>query len=183
MMQFKNLKNKLCIVIQYSSSNNLLDSFSLKEKRNNNIQILLEWLNFVGCKIPVIVYCINNFAFFQKLKVSTSYKFISFTDNLRSIEKFVEEADETDFCDKDNDELIIEKVNSFTLYKINYIIVNKGNNNALNKKELKLNLNLRIEDNEMGNGENNKENRKDESSLISKSSSNSESSSSSSDKE
>ena len=209
MMQFKNLKNKLCIVIQYSSSNNLLDSFSLKEKRNNNIQILLEWLNFVGCKIPVIVYCINNFAFFQKLKVSTSYKFISFTDNLRSIEKFVEEADETDICDKDNDELIIEKVNSFTLYKINYIIVNKGNNNALNKKEKKkekeisddederkklinkkedkkepkLNLNLRIEDNEMGNGENNKENRNDESSLISKSSSNSESSSSSSDKE
>ena len=209
MMQFKNLKNKLCIVIQYSSSNNLIDNFSLKEKRNNNIQILLEWLNFVGCKIPVIVYCINNFAFLQKLKVSTSYKYISFTDNLRSIEKFVEEADEVYINDKDNDELKIEKVNSFILYRINYVIVNKKINN-INKKEKKkdisddedekkkllnnkddnnkkepekLNLNLNIEDNEMGNEEDNKENRKNNTSLISKSSSNSDSSSSISDKE
>ena len=187
----------------------IIINFSLKEKRNNNIQILLEWLNFLGCKIPVIVYCINNFAFLQKLKVSTSYKYISFTDNLRSIEKFVEEADEVYINDKDNDELKIEKVNSFILYRINYVIVNKkinntnkkekkkdisddedekkkllDNNDDNNKKEPeKLNLNLNIEDNEMGNDEDNKENRKNNTSLISKSSSNSDSSSSISDKE
>ena len=85
MMQFKNLKNKLCIVIQYSSTNNIIDNISLKESRNNNITMLLEWLNFVGCKIPVTIYCINNYSFLQKIKASSPYKFISFTDNLKSI--------------------------------------------------------------------------------------------------
>ena len=196
MMQFKNLKNKLCIVIQYSSSNNLIDNISLKEKRNNNIQILLEWLNFVGCKIPVTIYCTTNFAFLQKLKATTSYKFISFTDNLSGIEKFVEEKEMDDYLTNNPDEFKIVKVNSFTLYRISYVIsekrkstyIKKGDNsddedekqNLLNKnKKDKNKLDLNIEDNEKGF----EEDKKDDSSLISKSNSSSEHSSSNSDKE
>ena len=202
MMQFKNLKNKLCIVIQYSSTNNIIDNISLREKRINNIQILLEWLNFVGCKIPVTIYCISNFASLQKIKVSTSYKFISFTDNLTSVENFLDEANEMEnYINENNDELKIVKVNSFTLYRISYIIINKRTN-TLNKKEIdnsdddeKKNLlnnkgekeigklDLKPQDNQIEIKEDNKENHKNDSSLISKSSSISESSSDNSDKE
>ena len=205
MMQFKNLKNKLCIVIQYSSTNNLIDNMSLKESRNNNITTLLEWLNFVGCKIPVTIYCINNISFLQKIKASSPYKFISFTDNLKSIEKFVEEEDNMDnYFNDNNEELKIVKVNEFTLYKVSYIIVNKRTKTNTKSKKEKENsddedekisllsnknkkepgkLDLKVEDNEFGIEEDKKENRKDNSSLISKSSSSSESSSSNSDKE
>ena len=203
MMQFRNLKNKLCIVIQYSSSNNLIDNMLLKEKRNNNIQILLEWLNFVGCKIPVIIYCINSFAFLQKIKATTSYKFISFTDNLSIIEKFIEEKDEMDGnFSNDTHEFKIVKVNSFTLYKVSYVIVDTRNNTErktkrertyVEEEEKKLlkkskkssrKLDLKIEDNERDDENNKKEDNKNgDSSLISKSSSDSESNSSDSNKE
>ena len=187
MMQFKSLRNKLCIIIQYSSSINLVDNLSLKEQRINNIQMLLEWLNFVGCKIPVTIYCINNNTYLQKMKVSTSYKYLYFTDNLKSIEKFVQEKDDFEgnsFIDYE--ELKIVKVNRFTIYKVKYII-NKKNTFRFkdedfeyeeekksllnkNKKETKK-LNLNIEDNEMGiENINNKEDRKgNDSSLISQS--------------
>ena len=188
MMQFKSLRNKLCIIIQYSSSINLVDNLSLKEQRKNNIQMLLEWLNFVGCKIPVTIYCINNNNYLQKMKVSTSYKYLYFTDNLKGIEKFVQEKD--DFVVDslvDYEDLKIVKVNSFTIYKVNYIINKKSTfrireedyeddeeKKSLLKKTKKetKKLNLNIEDNEMGiNNSNNKEDRKgNDSSLISQSS-------------
>jgi hypothetical protein len=200
MMQFKSLKNKLCIIIQYSSSINLVDNLTLKEQRINNIQMLLEWLNFVGCKIPVTIYCISNNTFLQKMKVSTSYKYLYFTDNLNSIEKFVQEKDGSENNFEENYEgLKMVKVNRFTLYKVNYII-NKKSTFRLkveessdedeeksllknNKKETKK-LNLHIEDNEKGiDNDNNKEDRKgDDSSLISNSENDSNSEGSNSEK-
>ena len=200
MMQFKSLKNKLCIIIQYSSSINLVDNLSLREQRIKNIQMLLEWLNFVGCKIPVTIYCLSNNAFLQKMKVSTSYKYLYFTDDLSTIEKFVQEKE--DFQSEsliNNEDLKIVKVDRFTLYKVKYII-NKKNTFRFkdedfeyeeekksllnkNKKETKK-LNLNIEDNEMGiENINNKEDRKgNDSSLISQSSHSSDSEGSNSEK-
>ena len=205
MMQFKNLKNKLCIVIQYQS-NNPIDNQSSKINKIDNIQVLLEWLDFVGCKIPVLIYCANNFAFLQKIKVLTSYKLISFTDNLASIENFVNEEDEiNDDSSNNSDEYKIVKVTSFTLYKINYIIVNTKSNNSkksksedsdndesedeklnllnkINKKDEKLDLS--IEDNEKGIKNNDNKSDRKKSSLISgKSSSSSSSSDSGSSRE
>ena len=201
MMQFKNLRHKLCIIIQYSSINNLIDNPSLKEERINNIQILLEWLNFVGCKIPVNIYCVNNYSFIQKIKAATSYKYLSFIDNLSSVEKMLDERDELDNdLINDNDELKIVKVNRFTLYR-SFVFTKKNKmrkievgsddedeNKALLKKgkkdKDKGKLNLQIEDNERGIEEDKKEDRKgDDSSLVSKSSYNNESSDSNSEKE
>ena len=197
MMQFKNLKNELCIVIQYQS-NNPIDNQSSKINKIDNIQVLLEWLDFVGCKIPVLIYCANNFAFLQKIKVLTSYKLISFTDNLASIEKFVNEEDEiNDDSSNNSDEYKIVKVTSFTLYKINYIIVNTKINdskksksdensdndesedeklnllNKINKKDEKLDLS--IEDNEKGIKNNDNKSDRKNSTLISGNSSSSSS--------
>jgi len=74
----------------------------------------------------VTIYCINNISFLQKIKASSPYKFISFTDNLKSIEKFVEEEDNMDnYFNDNNEELKIVKVNEFTLYRVSYIKVNK----------------------------------------------------------
>ena len=190
LMQFKSLKHKLCIVIQYSSKHK--DNKGMKERIIENIRALLEWLNFVGCKIPVIIYCENNFGFLQKIQVSTSYKLLTFTDNLNSIEKFINEEYEEE--DGKSNELQIVHVNKFTLYKVNYIIVKQGkkhkktesnssdnenesgdeNKSLLDKdqsfvKQGHSKLKLNIVDNEEG--EDNKVNSKnEESSLVSKSS-------------
>ena len=154
----------------------------MKEKITENTQALLEWLNFVGCKIPVVIYCESNYGFLQKIQVSTSYKLLSFTDNLNPIEKFINEEDEED-DNKDNDFQIVH-VNKFTLYRVNYIIVkdDKKNNNdedensgdeeqtLLDKKKKKWKkLKLNVGDND--NAEDKKEMAKNEdSSLVSKSS-------------
>ena len=123
LMQFKSLKHKLCIVIQYSSINK--DNKGMKDRIIENIQALLEWLYFVGCKIPVIIYCESNYGFLQKIQVSTSYKLLTFTDNLNSIEKFINDEDEED--ENKNNEYQIVHINHFTLYKVNYVIL-KGKN-------------------------------------------------------
>ena len=203
LMQFKSLKHKLCIVMQYSST--YKDNKGNKERIIENIRALLEWLNFVGCKIPVIIYCENNFGFLQKIQVSTSYKLLTFTDNLNSIEKFInEELEEDD--DKNNDFQIVH-VNKFTLYKVNYVIVKQGKKHKrddedndsekdsgdednklldheqsfIKKGHSKLRLN--INDNEEGEEEDNKVNsRNEDSSLVSKSSYSSSSSKKSSSK-
>ena len=191
LMQFKSLKHKLCIVMQYSSTYN--DHKGNKERIIENIRALLEWLNFVGCKIPVIIYCENNFGFLQKIQVSTSYKLLTFTDNLNSIEKFINEELEED--DNKNNDFQIVHVNKFTLYKVNYVIVKQGKKHKrddedndsekdsgdednklldheqsfIKKGNSKLRLN--INDNEEGEEEDNKVNSKNEdSSLVSKSS-------------
>ena len=190
LMQFKSLKHKLCIVMQYTSI--YKDNKGMKERIIENIRTLLEWLNFVGCKIPVIIYCESNFGFLQKIQVSTSYKLLTFTDNLNSIEKFINEEFEED-DDKKND-LQIVHVNKFTLYRVNYVIVKKSKKykrdddedsekdsvdedkklldheqSFIKKGHSKLKLN--INDNEEGEEEDNKVNSKNEdSSLVSKSS-------------
>ena len=192
LMQFKSLKHKLCIVMQYSSTSTYKDNNGIKERIIENIRALLEWLNFVGCKIPVIIYCENNYGLLQKIQVSTSYKLLTFTDNLNSIEKFINEELEED-NDKNNDFQIVH-VNKFTLYKVNYIIVKqskkhkKGDDDDSEKDSIDENnklldheqsfvksghskLRLNINDNEEGEEEDNKVNsRNEDSSLVSKSS-------------
>ena len=187
LIQFKNLKHKLCIVIQYSSINK--DNKGMKEKIFENIHALLEWLNFVGCKIPVIIYCESNYGFLQKIQVSTSYKLLTFTDNLNSIEKFINDEEEEE--DNKNNELQIVNAIKFTLCKVNYVFIKDSQNNNINnnndddsekensedeeesllnkKNKDKSKLNLNVIDNETG--ENIKEITKNEdSSLVSKSS-------------
>ena len=182
LMQFKSLKHKLCIVIQYSSINK--DNKGMKEKITENIKSLLEWLNFVGCKIPVIIYCESNYSFLQRIQVSTSYKLLTFTDNLNSIKKFINDEEEEDEG-KSNDFQIVHAI-KFTLYKVNYVIIkeNKNSNdddsgkeNSGDEKQSLLNkdkkdgtkLRLNFIDNETG--EDNKEMSKNDknSSIISKS--------------
>ena len=182
LMQFKSLKHKLCIVIQYSSINK--DNKGMKEKITENIKSLLEWLNFVGCKIPVIIYCESNYSFLQRIQVSTSYKLLTFTDNLNSIKKFINDEEEEDEG-KSNDFQIVHAI-KFTLYKVNYVIIkeNKNSNdddsgkeNNGDEKQSLLNkdkkdgtkLRLNFIDNETG--EDNKEMSKNDknSSIISKS--------------
>ena len=182
--------------MQYSSS--YKENKGVKERIIENIRALLEWLNFVGCKIPVIIYCESNFGFLQKIQVSTTYKLLSFTDNLNSIEKFINEEFEED--DNKKNDFQIVNVNNFTLYKVNYIIVKKNqkhkgdddedSENDSGDEEKKLldheqsfvkkghsKLRLNINDNEEGDEEDNKVNSKNEDSSLIYNSSNSNSSS------
>ena len=177
LIQFKSLKHKLCIVIQYSSMQR--ENKEIKEKITENTQTLLEWLNFVGCKIPVIIYCESNFGFLQKIQVSTLYKLLTFTDNLNIIEKFINEEEQED--DSKNNHFKIVNVAKFTLYKVNYIIIKESNNKSNNEDEensgddhqifLDKNINLKLNSLDKENAEDNKDSEKNNSSsLVSKSS-------------
>ena len=135
LMQFKNLKTKLCIVIQYPSFSK--ENKHIKDKIIDNIRSLLEWLNFVGCKIPVIIHLEKDFSSLQKIQVSTSYKLIYFTDNLNIIDNFIKDEDDDDSVIKNTNELKIVNISKFTLYKINFIIV-KEDNTKINNKKLNL---------------------------------------------
>jgi hypothetical protein len=172
LIQFKSLTHKLCIVIQYSSMQR--ENKEIKNKITENTQALLEWLNFVGCKIPVIIYCESNFGFLQKIQVSTLYKLLTFTDNLNIIEKFINEEEQED--DNKNNNYKIVNTAKFTLYKVNYIIVKQSNNKSNNEDEqnsgdehqifLDNNINLKLNSLDKENTEDNKDSEKNNSSSI-----------------
>ena len=159
-MQFKNLRNKIGIIIQEKGSSNSL----MNEKIVNNIFILLDWLNFVGCKIPILIYTEEPIEKDLRMKFSHIYNFIKYTFSSSILENFIkgneQDDEEEDFKEYDisnetkkyrykKKELKKEKIISFTLYKVKYIIKKKNKNRSViksrtkkvNKRQSKFNTN------------------------------------------
>ena len=145
-MQFKNLKNKIGIVIQEEGSQN---SYINIEKFETKIFVLLDWLNYVGCKIPILIYTDEPLGKNLRMKFSHSYDFIKYTFDISVIEIFIkgteqddEEEDnlEIDLYNENkkksykNKDLIIEKASSFMLYKINYLGRKKNSTRRFTQK-------------------------------------------------
>ncbi len=143
-MQFKNLRNKIGIVIQEKGSSNSL----LKEKIVNDIFLLLDWLNLVGCKIPILIYSDETIDNILKMRFSHEYIFVNFTITSSTLENFIKgnEQDEEDNGLEEeknnvnkkyfykNYELKITKITSFILYKISYMKKNKKKDGTKIKK-------------------------------------------------
>ena len=149
-MQFKNLRNKIGIVIQEEGSTN---SYFNIENFETKIIVLLDWLNFVGCKIPILIYTGEPLGKNLRMKFSHLYNFIKYTYDISLIEIFMKGIDQDDDEDDNleidlynenkkkyykNKDLIIEKASSFMLYKINYSEIKK---NSTRKYTQKININ------------------------------------------
>ena len=149
-MQFKNLKNKIGIVIQEEGS---LNSYNTIEKFEAKIFVLLDWLKYVGCKIPILIYTGDTLGKNLRMKFSYLYNFIKYTYDISIIEIFIKGIDQDDDEDDNleidlynenkkkyykNKDLIIEKVSSFMLYKINYLGIKK-NSTRMSKQKINTN--------------------------------------------
>jgi hypothetical protein len=136
-MQFKNLNNKFGIIIQSKISQN-----KIKDDELENIEILLDWLNFVGCKIPVILYTTERIERNLRMKIATYYLLLKFSNDKEDLKIFIKQKDIEEQEKKEDlpDDFgnYISKQISFTLYKSIIVIVDNKNNNENNNNNDKL---------------------------------------------
>ena len=100
-LQFKKLNNKFGIIIEIKN-----DKSHLKEEELDQIDILIDWLTFVGCKIPVAFYSQINIEKTLKMKLHSTYQYIKFINEQREIDNFIAE---------NNKELTLIHDNKFTI--------------------------------------------------------------------
>ena len=100
-LQFKKLNNKFGIIIEIKN-----EKSHLKEEELDQIDILIDWLTFVGCKIPVALYSQINIEKTLKMKLHSSYQYIKFINDQREIDSFIVE---------NNKEMSLIHENKFTI--------------------------------------------------------------------
>ena len=83
-MQYQNLKDKYGILIEIKVEDKQICSSDLCE-----IDILLDWLTFVGVKIPVMVYSPNAFERNVKMKMLSYYPYLYISNDNNDINQFV----------------------------------------------------------------------------------------------
>ena len=87
-LQFKNLLSLLNIVIEVNHYDNFNWNFDLKQ-----IIYLIKWLTFIGCKIPLIIYCEPNFEKNYHLKLCRDYTLIKFVNDKNELENIMNKKD------------------------------------------------------------------------------------------
>ena len=87
-LQFKNLISLLNIVIEVNHFENFNWNINLKQ-----IVYLINWLTFVGCKIPLIIYCEPNFEKNYHLKLYKEYNLIKFVNEKEELEIIMNKKD------------------------------------------------------------------------------------------
>ena len=87
-LQFKNLISLLNIVIEVNHFENFNWNIDLKQ-----IAYLINWLTFVGCKIPLIIYCEPNFEKNYHLKLNKEYNLIKFVNDIKELEMIMNKKD------------------------------------------------------------------------------------------
>ena len=80
-LQFKNLIALLNIVIEVNHFENFNWNSDL-----NQIEYLINWLNLVGCKIPLLIYCEPNFEKNYHLKLCKEYNLVKFVNDTKILE-------------------------------------------------------------------------------------------------
>ena len=106
-LQFKKLNNKFGIIIEIKN-----DKSHLKEEELDQIDILIDWLTFVGCKIPVAFYSQINIEKTLKMKLHSTYQYIKFINDQREIDNFIAENNKELTLTHDNKFSIICEVES-----------------------------------------------------------------------
>ena len=122
-MQFKNLNDKFGIIIQCRAYSGKISDEALE-----NIDNLLDWLAFVGCKIPILLYTNERLERNLRMKIATSYLLLKFSNSKDDISEFLKNNIENK-CEIDEDVpnkfgYYIKHQISFTLYKVKIIISN-----------------------------------------------------------
>ena len=92
-LQFKKLTHKLNIIVEIGNERNSV----VGEKELIQIGKLTEWMIFVGCKIPLVIYGESNFARNLKMKLYNTYKLIFFMNGKKELEKFISEQNKKEY--------------------------------------------------------------------------------------
>jgi hypothetical protein len=87
-LQFKNLFNLINIVIEVSHYETINWNLELLQ-----IEDLINWLIFVGCKIPLIIYCEPNFANNFHMRLHKVYNLIKFVNDKDELEIIMNKKD------------------------------------------------------------------------------------------
>lgn len=85
-LQFKNLYNKFRILIEVKNDKSLLKTNEIEQ-----IESLVDWLMFVGCKIPVIIFSQYTVEKTQKMRINSKFNYISFTTDRTELANFIKE--------------------------------------------------------------------------------------------
>ena len=104
-LQFKKLVHKLNIVVEISDYDNLA-----WEKENMQINNLIDWRTFVGCKIPLIIFCQKDFSRNFQMKLFFSYNLIQFIHNKEELEKIINEKEYSKFNVESNSGFTINSI-------------------------------------------------------------------------
>ena len=113
-MQYQNLKEKIGIVIECQAENNYLSEKDLEQINN-----LLKWLEFSGCKLNILLYTQNRLARELRMKLSRVYDMIKCVSSLLELEKFVNPNDDSDSEEEENlGGYSITKAESFMIYPV-----------------------------------------------------------------
>ena len=83
-LQFRNLYKKFRIVIEIKN-----DKLYFQDNEFNEIQFIINWLIYVWCKIPVMVYCQLNIEKTIKMKLHSYYSNLRFTTEQSEVAKFI----------------------------------------------------------------------------------------------
>ena len=87
-LQFKNLISILNIVIEVNQFENFNWNIDIKQ-----IEYLTNWLTFIGCKIPVIIFCEPAFEKNYHLKLFKEYNLIKFVNYPEELENIMNKKD------------------------------------------------------------------------------------------
>jgi hypothetical protein len=86
-MQFKSLDQKFTIVIELYTDINIKNF--LKEGDLEQIDILFDWLNFAGCKIPAIMYSENKLDKYLRMNLNTNYWNVTFLNTKKELNSYL----------------------------------------------------------------------------------------------
>ena len=137
-MQFKNLNDKFGIIIQCRAFTGKINDDSLE-----NIDTLLDWLAFVGCKIPILLYTNERLERNLRMKIATSYLLLKFSNAKEDIGEFLKNNTENMKLMKIFliNLVIILKSKSLLLYiKLKLLLIHKNNFFLLRNIKLKTKL-------------------------------------------
>jgi len=101
-LQFKNLISILNIVIEVNQFENFNWNIDMKQ-----IEYLTNWLTFIGCKIPIIIFCEPAFQKNYHLKLYKEYNLIKFVNFQEQLENIINKKDFGNF--------IIDNIFDFTI--------------------------------------------------------------------
>lgn len=92
-LQFKNLYNKFGILIEVRN-----ERASLKDSEQDQIASLVDWLMFVGCKIPVVLFSQMNLEKTIRMKFHATYRHITYSTDQNDLYNFIKVTSKENVC-------------------------------------------------------------------------------------
>ena len=124
-LRFNGITDKLNVVVEINNESGHLKEFELEQ-----IELLVDWVMFVGCKVPIMVYTHANVNNEVKMKIQSVYKLISFNTEVYKIETFIQSERPAYVCCF-NESFRYECVNGEVVFSSSFV---NNNNSRVNTR-------------------------------------------------